>query len=85
MLSHPLPIVALVGHYPANKLIGRRLILRQNFLVRRRYPVLLPVSRRYPRPEGRFLRITLPFAAVHFPKEASRSTCMPNPRRQRSF
>ncbi len=23
MLSHPLPIVALVGRYPANKLIGR--------------------------------------------------------------
>jgi hypothetical protein len=23
MLSHPLPIVALVGHYPANKLVGR--------------------------------------------------------------
>ncbi len=30
MLSHPLPIVALVGHYPANKLIGRRLILKRN-------------------------------------------------------
>ena len=24
MLSHPLPIIALVGHYPTNKLIGRR-------------------------------------------------------------
>ncbi len=23
MLSHPVPIVALVGHYPTNKLIGR--------------------------------------------------------------
>jgi hypothetical protein len=30
MLSHPLPIIALVGHYPANKLIGHRLILRWN-------------------------------------------------------
>ncbi len=30
MLSHPLPIIALVGHYPANKLIGRRLIPRRN-------------------------------------------------------
>ena len=27
MLSHQLPIVALVGHYPTNKLIGRGLIL----------------------------------------------------------
>ncbi len=30
MLSHPLPIVALVGRYPANKLIGSRLIPRRN-------------------------------------------------------
>src|SRR5882724_10443889 len=28
VLSHPLPIIALVGRYPANKLIGRRPILR---------------------------------------------------------
>jgi hypothetical protein len=27
MLSRPLPVVALVGHYPTNKLIGHRLIL----------------------------------------------------------
>ena len=85
MLSHPLPIVALVSRYLTNQLIGRRLIPERNSLVRRRYPVLPPVSQRYPRLRGRFLRITLPFAAVHFPKEASRSTCMPNPRRQRSF
>ncbi len=24
MLSHPLPVIALVGYYPANKLIGHR-------------------------------------------------------------
>ena len=30
MLSHPLPIFALVGFYPTNKLIGRGLILRRN-------------------------------------------------------
>lgn len=29
ILSDQLPIVALVGHYPTNKLMGRRLILRQ--------------------------------------------------------
>ena len=28
ILSDQLPIVALVGHYPTNKLIGRRLILK---------------------------------------------------------
>ena len=30
MLSHPLPIIALVGHYPTNKLVGRSLLPRQN-------------------------------------------------------
>jgi hypothetical protein len=30
MLSHPVSIVALVGHYPANKLIERGPILERN-------------------------------------------------------
>jgi hypothetical protein len=30
MLSHPLPIIALVGHYPTNKLVGRSLLLGRN-------------------------------------------------------
>ncbi len=30
MLSHPLPIIGLVGHYPTNNLIGRGLIPRRN-------------------------------------------------------
>ncbi len=30
MLSHPVPIIALVGLYPTNKLIGRGLISRRN-------------------------------------------------------
>ena len=30
MLSHPLPIVALVGHYPTNKLVGRSLLQGRN-------------------------------------------------------
>ena len=30
VLSHPLPIVALVGRYPANKLIGCRPLPRWN-------------------------------------------------------
>ena len=29
ILSDQLPVIALVGHYPTNKLIGRRLILRR--------------------------------------------------------
>ncbi len=30
MLSHPVPIFGLVGHYPTNNLIGRGLILGRN-------------------------------------------------------
>ena len=30
MLSHPVPIFGLVGHYPTNNLIGRGPILRRN-------------------------------------------------------
>ncbi len=30
MLSHPLDILALVGHYPTNKLISRKPLLRRN-------------------------------------------------------
>ena len=29
MLSHPLPVIALVGLYPANKLIGHRPLLKR--------------------------------------------------------
>src|SRR3990167_9098665 len=29
VLSHPLPVIALVGHYPANKLMGHRLLLKR--------------------------------------------------------
>ena len=29
MLSHPLPVIALVSHYLTNKLIGRRLLLKR--------------------------------------------------------
>jgi hypothetical protein len=29
VLSDQLPVLALVGHYPTNKLIGRGLILKQ--------------------------------------------------------
>ena len=38
-----------------------------------------------PDPRARDLRVTIPFAAFILIAEESRSTCMPNPRRQRSF
>ena len=57
-LSGRLPVVALVGHYPTNKLIGRGHILhRKTFQPppcgRSSYPVLDPVSQAYPEVQGR--------------------------------
>lgn len=57
-LSVRLPVAALVGHYPTNKLIGRGLILHRKKLSTthtkvRSYPVLDPVSQAYPRVQGR--------------------------------
>ncbi len=64
MLSHPLDIIALVGHYPTNKLISRKPLLRRNHtFAPRDYRALPTVSRGYSRPEGTYLRITTPFAA----------------------
>ena len=56
-LSGRLPVDALVGHYPTNKLIGRGPIPhRKTFhhtLTVRSYPVLDPVSQAYPEVQGR--------------------------------
>jgi hypothetical protein len=62
ILSDQLPIVALVGRYPANKLMGRGLIWKRQLASRGRlspqsklgaYTVLAAVSRRYPEFPGR--------------------------------
>ena len=48
ILSDQLPIVALVGHYPTNKLIGRGILKqRPKPFPRRAYAVLAVVSNRY--------------------------------------
>ena len=69
-LSGRLPIIALVGHYPANKLIGRGLILEWNpcenlwpspHAGEWRYPVLASLSRGYPRLEGKLPTCYSPF------------------------
>ena len=57
-LSGRLPVAALVGHYPTNKLIGRELILHRKKLSNHHtkngsYPVLDPVSQAYPEVQGR--------------------------------
>lgn len=59
-LSGRLPVDALVGHYPTNKLIGRELILYQKIFPPPHtkgwsYPVLDPVSQAYPEVQGRSL------------------------------
>ena len=65
ILSDQLPVKGLVGFYPANNLIGRRLISKRlATLTRRSYPVLLHLSVGYPRLKGRFPRVTQPFAAI---------------------
>ena len=62
ILSNRLPIVALVGRYPANKLMGRGLIPARKLASRgllsphrstRAYPVLSTVSSRYSSCRGR--------------------------------
>jgi len=63
-LSGRLPVVALVGHHPTNKLIGRGPIPHRTVLFTHRtfhhkacasrsYPVLDPVSQAYPKVQGR--------------------------------
>ena len=75
-LSRPLPVVALVGHYPTNKLMGDRLLSRR--VVTRfhleSYAVLAILSDGYSPPRGRFLSYTQPFATQSI--ATLRSTCM---------
>ena len=68
ILSDQLPIIALVGHYPTNKLIGRRLLHRRLApLTLRCHAVLAAVSRCYPPPMDRYLRVTHPSATEGLP------------------
>ena len=63
ILSDQLSIIALVGLYPTNKLIERRLLHRRLApLTLRCHAVLAPVSQSYPPPMDRFLRDTHPSA-----------------------
>jgi hypothetical protein len=63
ILSDQLPIVALVGRYPANKLIGRRPLQRRlSALALGPYAVLAPVSQGCPPPLDMFLRVPHPSA-----------------------
>ena len=87
-LSRPLPVIALVGFYPANKLIGPRpLPERLTTFSFRMDRELACLSASYARLRGTFQGITNSFAtdsSLVLLQEMVRSTCMPYPRRQRS-
>ena len=85
VLSDQLRIVALVGRYPANKLIRRELVLGRRpklpfpFIPEGRmgHPVLIRVSPGYPGAEGGLLTCYSPVRRCPQPRRAgSRSTCM---------
>src|SRR6185295_3870903 len=74
-LSGRLPVVALVGHHPTNKLIGREPIPhRKTFhptpCEARSYPVLAPVSEGYPKVKGRLLTCYSPVRRSSTPERA---------------
>ena len=67
-LSVQLPVIALVGHYPTNKLIGRRLLPQRSVttfspIFTGHHGELSRLSASYAPLRGRFLRVTHPFAA----------------------
>src|SRR4051795_10753763 len=75
-LSGRLPVVALVGHHPTNKLIGREPIPdRKTFhhppCRKQSYPVLAPVSEGYPKVQGRLLTCYSPVRRSSTPKGLS--------------
>ena len=82
ILSDQLPVFALVGRYPTNKLIGRRLILKCDLHrfntsepTNVRYLVLTPVSRRYLSLEGRSSTRYSPVRRS-LPKQLARLACI---------
>ena len=91
VLLDQLPVFALVGHYPTNKLIGRGPIpnrqpyghlFPQPHARSWAHPVLARLSTCYPSFGGRLPTCYSPFC--RYPLR-DRSTCMPKPRRQRSL
>src|SRR5512134_1943202 len=75
ILSDQLPIEALVGHYPTNKLIRRGPLQgRPKSFPHKAHAVLAAVSSGYPPPQGRFPRVTHPSATD--PKGPVRLACV---------
>ncbi len=88
-LSRPLCIIALVGLYPTNKLVQHSPLPRRNHTfdpgilsgITCSFPQLFRTSGQVTMRYSPFRRCPGPMQA----KDPSRSTCMPNPCRQRSF
>ena len=87
ILSDQLPVLGLVGHYPANCLMGRGPILRCQLMYRGRllphplsrtwsYAVLALLSECYPPPEGRLSTCYSPVRHFTGAEALSRATCM---------
>ena len=75
VLTDQLPVTGSVGRYPADYLMGRRLLRpRVAAFLLRAYAGLARLSACYPPRSGRFPRVPQP-CATHCPK-AVRSTCM---------
>ena len=85
VLSHLLPVIALVSHYLTNKLIGPRPLPKCiATLLLRDHRVLANLSTSYPRLRSTFQGITNSFAGCFCIATKAPLTCMPYPRRQRS-
>ena len=89
-LARPVGIIGLVGRYPANYLIPRRPVPRRRSFGKTPMPAPY-VAGDYPQfpaaiPDHGvgYRRLTHPCATDPV-RSRARSTCMPNPRRQRSF
>jgi hypothetical protein len=89
ILSDQLPVVGLVGRYPTNYLIGReRLPAPFACSLTRGCPrvILARITRPFGQlsgMKGQLTHVLLTRSPLRNPK-VRRSTCMPNPRRQRS-
>ncbi len=86
LLSEPVPVIALVGRYPTNKLLGRtplpkRVVTPFTPDCSGDHGPLPQLSPGYFPLGGKFVRVTHPFATLRLASE--RSTCMPNAHRQR--
>ncbi len=91
ILSDQLPVVGLVGHYPANYLIGRELLptrLAPSFHPGCPGWTLARITRSFDQLSGmggQIVHVLLTRSPLRqTPKGVRRATCMPNPRRQRS-